>query len=266
MSSLWRPASPLRFAARSRHADVTMVTDRAWRLLPPDATADARWLIAARGLRAFGDGLVSVLLPTYLFDRGFDVFTVGILSTLTLLGSAALTLGVGAITNRLGHRPLLLAGCVLMAGTGVGFATLEGFWPLAIVAFIGTLNPSAGDVSLFLPLEQSLLTQTVGSRHRTALFARYSLVGTLAGALGTLSAGLPTLIPGILAVPLREVLNAVFLVYAALASLALVYYRRLSLGVTPTVGPRAAPLGDSRGIVVRLAAVFSLDAFGGGFF
>ena len=266
MSSLWRPASPLRFAARSRHADVTMVTDRAWRLLPPDATADARWLIAARGLRAFGDGLVSVLLPTYLFDRGFDVFTVGILSTLTLLGSAALTLGVGAVTNRLGHRPLLLVGCVLMAGTGVGFATLEGFWPLAIVAFVGTLNPSAGDVSLFLPLEQSLLTQTVGSRHRTALFARYSLVGTLAGALGTLSAGLPTLIPGILAVPLREVLNAVFLVYASLASLALVYYRRLSLGVTPTVGPRAAPLGDSRGIVVRLAAVFSLDAFGGGFF
>ena len=73
---------------------------RRW-LLPPDASPDAPWLIAARGTRAFADGLVSVLLPTYLLDRGFDAFTVGVLSTLTLLGSAALTLGVGAVTNRI---------------------------------------------------------------------------------------------------------------------------------------------------------------------
>jgi MFS family permease len=118
---------------------------------------------------------------------------VGILNTLTLLGSAALTLGVGAVTNRIGYRRLLLANCAVMAGRGIGFATLERFWPLALAAFVGTLTPSAGDVSLFLPLEQSLLTQMVGPRGRTALFARYSLIGTLAGALGTLSAGLPTI-------------------------------------------------------------------------
>jgi MFS family permease len=243
----------------------TASADRRW-LLPPDARPDAPWLIAARGTRAFADGLVSVLLPTYLLDRGFDAFTVGVLSTLTLLGSAALTLGVGAVTNRIGYRALLLASCVLMAGTGVGFAFLERFWPLAIVAFVGTLNPSAGDVSLFLPLEQSLLTQMVGPRGRTALFARYSLIGTLAGALGTLSAGLPILIARALAYPLRSVLEAVFLLYAVLGGLALLCYRRLMVGSGPTVGPRAAPLGDSRGIVVRLAALFSIDAFGGGFF
>ena len=237
-----------------------------WRLIPPDATPDARWLIVARGLRAFGDGLVSVLLPTYLLDRGFDVFTVGILSTVTLLGSAALTLGVGAAANRVGQRPLLLVGCLLMAGTGVGFAALESFWPLAVVAFVGTLNPSAGDVSLFLPLEQSLLTQTVAPQGRTALFARYSLVGTLAGAVGALSAGLPALISGALALPLRGVLEAVFLVYAALAGLALLCYRRLSVRTDLSAERRAAPLGRSRGIVFRLAALFSLDAFGGGFF
>jgi MFS family permease len=245
-------------------ADIAPRGRRWW--LPPGASPDASWLIAARGSRAFADGLVSVLLPTYLLDRGFDAFTVGILSTLTLLGSAALTLGVGAVTNRIGYRPLLLTSCVLMAGTGVGFATLERFWPLAIVAFVGTLNPSAGDVSLFLPLEQSLLTQMVGPRGRTALFARYSLFGTMAGALGTLSAGLPILIARTLAYPLRGVLEAAFLLYAVLAGLALLCYRRLGVGSTPTVGPRAAPLGDSRGIVIRLAALFSLDAFGGGFF
>jgi MFS family permease len=243
----------------------TASAGRRW-LLPRDASPDAAWLIAARGTRAFADGLVSVLLPTYLIDRGFDAFTVGVLSTLTLLGSAAFTLGVGAVTNRVGYRPLLLASCVLMAGTGVGFATLERFWPLAIVAFVGTLNPSAGDVSLFLPLEQSLLTQMVGSRGRTALFARYSLIGTLAGALGTLSAGLPILIARTLAYPLRSMLDAAFLLYAVLAGLSLLCYRRLKAGSRPTVASRAAPLGDSRRVVVRLAALFSLDAFGGGFF
>jgi MFS family permease len=243
----------------------TASPDRWWRL-PRDASPDASWLIAARGTRAFADGLVSVLLPTYLLDRGFDAFTVGILSTLTLLGSAALTLGVGAVTNRVGYRPLLLASCVLMAGTGVGFASLERFWPLAIVAFVGTLNPSAGDVSLFLPLEQSLLTQMVGPRGRTALFARYSLIGTVAGALGTLSAGLPILIARTLAYPLRDVLEAAFLLYAAFAGLALLCYRRLAEGSRPAAGPRAAPLGHSRAVVLRLAALFSIDAFGGGFF
>src|SRR5262249_57399585 len=104
MMRLTKPPRPRVFPARPSDGDVASVTGRVGWLLPPDATDDARWLIAARGLRAFGDGLVSVLLPTYLLDRGFDVFSVGVLSTLTLLGSAALTLGVRAVTNRLGHR------------------------------------------------------------------------------------------------------------------------------------------------------------------
>ena len=236
------------------------------RLLPPDASSDARWLLAARGLRAYADGLVSVLLPVYLLDRGFDAFTVGLLSTLTLLGSAGFTLGVGALTNRFGHRALLFVGCVLMAGTGIGFATLQGFWPLAVVAFVGTLNPSAGDVSLFLPLEQSLLSQLIDARGRTALFARYSLVGTLVGALGSLSAGLPAVVAGVLALPQRAGLDAAFLVYAALAGLAGLCYRRLSTGLAPAARGQAAPLGASRPLVIRLAALFSLDALGGGFF
>ncbi|HEY5990474.1 MAG TPA: hypothetical protein VIV12_29405, partial [Streptosporangiaceae bacterium] len=106
----------------------------------------------------------------------------------------------------------------------------------------------------------------VGTRGRTALFARYSLVGTLAGALGSLSAGFPILVARTMGVPLRGVLEAVFLLYAGLAGLALLCYGRLSGGRPVAAGPPAAPLGDSRGIVVRLAALFSLDAFGGGFF
>ena len=80
-----------------------------------------------------------------------------------------------------------------MVFTGLGFAGLQGFWPLLLVAFVGTLNPSGGDVSVFLPIEQSLLAQSVGDQDRTALFARYSLAGSLLGALGTLVAALPDL-------------------------------------------------------------------------
>ena len=90
-----------------------------------------------------------------------------------------------------------------MALTGIAFTLAESFWPLLLIAFIGTLNPSAGDVSLFLPLEQARLAHAVADRDRTALFARYSLVGALAGAVGALCAGFPDALGGFL--PIRRV-------------------------------------------------------------
>src|SRR5690554_4292085 len=161
------------------------------RFLPADATQDAALLIAARGVRAFGDGFVSVLLPLYLGELGFSAVRIGALTTATLVGSAISTLLVGLVSYRLRRRPLLMAGTLVMAATGVAFVFVHDFWPLLLIAFVGTLNPSAGDVSVFLPLEQSLLPQTVSNRQRTALFARYSLVASLVGAVGALAAGLP---------------------------------------------------------------------------
>src|SRR5262245_52467643 len=163
-------------------------------LIPAGATGDARVLLAARAVRAFGDGFVSVLLPVYLLALGFDALAVGALSTATLLGSAVLTLLVGFHANRFRRRGLLLTASVLMVATGMAFATVESFWPLLVIAFVGTLNPSSGDVSVFLPLEQSLLSHTVSPKARTALFARYSVAGTLAAAVGALCAGLPALL------------------------------------------------------------------------
>ena len=75
--------------------------------------------------------------------------------------AASLTIFAGTMTARLGHRASLLAASALMMLTGIGFAACQRFWPLLIVAFVGTLNPSSGDVSIFLPLEQSLLSQSV---------------------------------------------------------------------------------------------------------
>ena len=235
-----------------------------WPLLPSEATPDARVLLQARAVRAFGDGFVSVLLPLHLTTLGFDGFQIGAVATATLLGSAALTLVVGLVAYRLGRQLLLLRASLLMIATGFGFALVHDFWPLMLVAFVGTLNPSSGDVSVFLPTEQALLPQTVSDRQRTALFARYSLFGSLAAAAGALTAGLPELIAKETGLSLAHALDGMFLLYAVLGLIALLLYHGLSPAIEPDPTVPAAPLTTSKSIVYKLAALFSLASFGSG--
>jgi MFS family permease len=234
------------------------------RLFPATSDANARRVVAARGLRAVADGYVSVLLPAYLLVLGLDAFEVGVLAAATLLGSAGLTLLVGFVTNRFGHRRPLLAAAALMVATGLGFAGLQDFWPLLLVAFVGTLNPSSGDVSVFLPLEQSLLAHSVGDRDRTALFVRYSLAGSLMGAAGTLLAALPDLAQQWWALLPAQVMQGMFVLYAVIGAASGLIYRAIDEPPATHDASKGEPLGPSRAIVYRLAALFSIDAFGGG--
>jgi MFS family permease len=227
-------------------------------------SATIRRVLWVRALRAFADGYVSLLLPVYLIALGFSALQVGVIATATLLGSAGLSLLVGLQAHRAGPRLLLLAAAGLMAATGFLFAAFDDFWPLLVVAIVGTLNPSSGDVSVFLPLEQALLAHSVEDSQRTALFARYSVVGALVGALGALFAGAPDLIAGALHVGPTAALKAMFALYGLLGLVSAVIYRRLPATVHEE-RRRAAPLGPSRRIVFTLAGLFSLDAFGGGF-
>src|SRR5437868_9190262 len=96
--------------------------DEWWRPMPPGASADALRVLAARGVRAFGDGFVALLLPIYLVELGFSPVEIGAIVTSTLIGTALLTLWIGWIANRHSRRLLLLAAALLMAGAGVGFA------------------------------------------------------------------------------------------------------------------------------------------------
>jgi MFS family permease len=227
---------------------------------------DGRKLLLTRAIRGVADGIVSVALVAYLTGLGFSAFQVGAIVTGTLLGSAAVTLGVGLLGHRLTRKRILLGASALMVATGLGFAGLTTFWPLMIVAIVGTLNPSAGDVSLFLPTEQAALAHTATGTARTLAFAWYNLAGSLAGALGSLLSGLPSIIASRHALPLMGVERGVFVFYSVCAVAAALVYRSLSPAVEVHTGerPRAA-LAESRGVVLRLAALFSLDAFGGGF-
>ena len=233
-------------------------------ILPAGADPDALPLLIARSLRALGDGCMAVLLPAYLLALGWGTLAVGIVSTATMLGSALATLAVGAWGHRVTRRSLLLGAAVLMAATGIGFAALASFWPLLVVAFVGTLNPSSGDVSVFLPLEHAALAGAAQGPARTTLFARYSLYGALCAAVGALASGLPDVFVAALGVARIDALRAMFVAYAGIGVIVWWLYRRLPARDAPA-GPQAASaLGPSRAIVVRLAALFSVDAFAGG--
>ena len=227
------------------------------------ARRELRLLLLGRGLRAGVDGCLAVLLPAYLLALGHGVWEVGVLSTATLLGSALATLALGAWGHRAPQRTLLLGAALLMAATGLGFAGLTSFWPLLLVAFLGTLNPGSGDVSVFLPLEHARLAQVGEGMDRTRIFARYSLVGALCAAAGALAAGLPDLLAEA-GVDRLEALRGMFLVYAGVGLMIWRLYARIPMPVAQAAATPPTPLGPSRSIVVRLALLFSVDAFAGG--
>jgi len=226
----------------------------------PNATNS---LITSRGIRAFVDGLISVILPAYLINLGYSGFQVGALVTATLLGSAALTLSVGLRGFRQTPTRLLMWLTGLMALTGIGFATITWFWALFIIGAIGTMNPSSGDVSPFLPLEQSLLPLTTADENRNVVFARYAMVASLIGAIGALAAGLPQFIANTYDIHVQTVDRYVFLLYGLGGLILFRNYRRLQLPTIPI--PSRTPLATSRRNITRLSILFSIDAFGGGF-
>jgi MFS family permease len=230
----------------------------------PRSSQHVNRLLFARSLRAFGDGYISLLLPLYLLKLGFSPLEVGILATTTLLGSGLTTLAVGLHAYRFHYRSLLLGATFLMAATGLGFALVTDFWPLLVIALVGTLNPSSGDVSVFLPLEHAVLSRVVDDRKRTATFARYSLAGSLSAAAGSLAVSLPTL-GASAGLSVVAAMQWLFVLYAALAGLAALVYRGLPRTLVTDSSRQTAPLTKSRKTVYTLAALFSLDAFGGGF-
>src|SRR5271170_7901880 len=241
------------------------IGDEWWRPMPPGASADTLRVLAARGVRAFGDGFVALLLPIYLVERGFSALAIGTIVTGTLIGTALMTLWVGWIANRHSRRLLLLAAGLLMAATGAGFAAITNFWPLLIVAVVGTMNPTSGDASIFVPLEQTVLTQTIEPRRRTALFARYSVIGSCATALGVLAAALPDFAMAWIGCTRAAAMQVMFALYAVLGLTTFLLYRPLSPAVETADRAPTAPLQQSKRLVYGMAALFGMDSFGTGF-
>ena len=221
-------------------------------------------VLLSKGIRAFGDGFVSLLLPAYLLELGFGTIEIGVLATATLLGSGVLTLLAGLHAWRFSYRALLLAASLLMFATGLAFASVQAFWPLLVVAIVGTLNPSSGDVSVFLPLEHAVMSSSVHDSQRTSAFAKYSLIGSVMAAIGALAAAIPTWLSHVAGVSSVAAIQGMFVLYAALGLCTAVVYRGLREPAAHEARRKPQPLGPSKARVYGLAALFSLDAFGGG--
>jgi MFS family permease len=220
-------------------------------------------LYAARAARGFGDGFAVIILPAYLAEIGFDPLQIGIVATAALLGTSAATLLIGRLGVRHDLRNLLLIGAAFMIASGLAFPNAEHIVLVAAIAFFGTMNPSTGDLGMLVPLEHAMIARSVEDRDRTSAFARYSLIGALATAAGALAAAAPDLL-GKMGIDKLTALKLLFYAYAALGVVSALLYTRLPHAEMKAQGPQAA-LGPSRGIVYKMAALFSVDSFAGGF-
>jgi MFS family permease len=233
---------------------------------------DGRLLFAMRTLRMFGYGFLAVVLVLYLAAAGLDPLAIGLVLTLTLIGDTIISLWLTTNADRFGRRRVLVAGAVLMVIAGIVFA-FTSWVPLLIVAgAIGVVSPTGNEVGPFLAIEQAALSQTIPDRRRTATFAWYNVAGYVATASGALVAGLTSqaLIDGGLA-PL-EAYRTIVIGYALIGLLLVAGFSRLGSAieappaVVSTDGIRRRfGLGRSKGVVLKLSLLFSIDAFGGGF-
>lgn len=234
---------------------------------------DGQRIILMRGLRQGAYGLMAVVLAIALTQDGFSPAAIGALVTVSLAGDFLGTLVIGHYADRWGRRRTLVILALLMALTGLIFGFVRWFPLLLLAAFAGTLGTSASETAPFLPIEQAMLGSQGTGAGRTSLFARYNLVASVAGAVGALIAGLPALLARN-GLPFDPLLALTFCVYALAALLVALQAASLSAQVEAKGIARREqgdfwrrllpPLPHSHGIVVRLAALFSVDAFAGG--
>jgi MFS family permease len=238
-------------------------------------TRDARLLFAARTVRLFAYGALSVVLVFYLVGIGLNEAQVGLLLTLTLAGDTLVSLVLTTRADRFGRRRMLLIGAALMVGAGLAFASTSAFWLLVVAGTIGVISPSGNEVGPFLSIEQAALSHVVTAATRTSVFAWYTLMGALATALGALAGGIAT--HAMQRGPFTPVASyrAVVVLYAALGIVLALVFLQLSPAAEAATSAERRParnmfaglsgLDKSRGVVLRLSALFALDSFGGGF-
>jgi len=224
------------------------------------------WLLFVTcGVRSFAYGFLSVVLGVYLDAIGLSTTAIGWIFTAALAGGAVMTIFITTIADRFGRRALLLLGALLMALAGAIFAVSDNGILLTVGAIFGTISPSGKEVGPFLSLEQAILPQTTDDRHRTAVFSAYNLVGSLLGALGALAVGLPSLFSLTLLAGYRLLVWGYVFSAAVLAAL----FAALSPNVEAKIkGTEQTPkfgVQRSRTMVAKLAGLFAIDAFAGGF-
>ena len=220
---------------------------------------DARLLIAGQGLRAAGYGFTAVLLGALLAARGYGHLRAGVVLTALIAGTALSSLLAGAVADRIGRRRCYGVFFLAIAAAGAIVAAGAPFWVLLAVALTGTLSTDVVDNGPATTLEQVMLAgDDAGTAH---VYGRYNAAGAACGALGALAVALPGVHTGGNGTAVHAWLFAVLIPVglggAVLAS-------RLSPAVEAADRERGHGLGASRPVVRQMAALFAMDAGGGG--
>ncbi len=229
-------------------------------------TRDGWLLFLTRSTRLFAYGALSVVLVFYLTSLGLSTSQTGLLLTLTLVGDTVVSLYLTTRADRIGRRRMLIIGALLMAAAGLAFASTRNFVFLVAAGTIGVISPSGNEVGPFLSIEQAALAHVVPDRTRTAVFAWYTLAGSIATATGSLAGGtLSHLLQQTAMAPVVSY-RVVVLLYAVLGVLLALLFVGLSPAAEVSVpGAGSFGIGRSRDVVLKLSGLFGLDSFAGGF-
>jgi MFS family permease len=236
--------------------------------IPPLAwiSRDGRILIVVRGVRAFAQGLVAVILALYLSSLALSLVQIGVFFSAGVAGSALFSFFVGLISEKLGRRPLLIGSALLTGAAGLALVLTENVFVLVCLAFFGSLSGASGAAATgpAQPLEQASLADTASSSRRTHLYAVYRIVANAASAIGSLAAGLPVVLEGVLGLGETGAYRFMLVGFVACMLLASVLYSMLSPAVE--VGMRGGHWTNpfrlpSRRIIFTLTALFSVDDF-----
>jgi len=232
---------------------------------------DGKLLLAARILRTFGYGFLSVIIAIYLRFLGFDDVHIGLLLGSTLVNSVVFTLFASFYADRIGRRKLLVIYASLMSVSGAIFAFTNNYYLLILAAFIGTINVTGSETGAFLTIEQAILPQTIKDKKKmNTLFALYNMLGTFAMSGGILLSGLPSLLQEqYSALSNVESIKILFGLYSTVGLVVMIIYIMVSgeieikSSIKRTVKQTLSP--KSKRIVGKLSGLFAIDSFAGGF-
>ena len=220
---------------------------------------DGKTVFLEKTVRTIPYGFLGVLFGVYLAQLGFNAFAIGVVLTFTVLSSAFYTFIVSFIADRIGRRRTLIFFALTDFAAGSALFLSNAWWAPVFAGIVGNMTVGSGEVGPFLSLEQAILPRTCNSNRRTLAFSVYNLVGYGASSLGALIAGVPQYFgyrPLFLAYMMSGLLGAVL--YASLS-------RKVEIEAAQEGEKHAALSPKARPIVFKLSALFSVDAFGGGF-
>jgi MFS family permease len=226
--------------------------------------SDVRRIFLVQAVRAFLYGFSSIVIGASLASSGVDTVDVGIVFTAILAGAASSSFAVGRWGERIGRRRTYVILLVVMGAAGAVFGFTTAVPLLALAALTGTMSTDPNESGPITTVEQSMLASTAASE-RSRVYGRYNAVAYLAGAVGALAAGGPS--------ALRDVLPGVppdqrwllVMPFGALVCVLLARGMSERVEVEATVPASERGLHRSRDAVRRLASLFALDAFAGGF-